>query len=90
MTRTRRREGTTTSARDFIPPGRPGLRALREAFSLTCQRGQLVPCRFAPMALATFHPSSILRRRSTEDRRAAMARFVSDLREAAAVLARTA
>jgi DNA polymerase len=40
----------------------------------------------APYTLATVHPSSILREREAEARRAAEARFVDDLRAAAALI----
>jgi uracil-DNA glycosylase len=53
-------------------------------FRVTQQRGQLVESELAPCALATVHPSSILR---SDDREAEYAAFVDDLRVAAAVLA---
>jgi DNA polymerase len=46
---------------------------------VTRQRGQLIPSPLAPLATATVHPSSILRARDDEERRAAMAAFVADL-----------
>jgi DNA polymerase len=53
-------------------------------FRLTEARGELLDSPLAPHVLATVHPSSILRTR--DDRDAAMAAFVSDLRTAFAVL----
>jgi len=46
---------------------------------VTRQRGQLIPSPLAPLATATVHPSSILRARDDDERRAAMTAFVADL-----------
>jgi uracil-DNA glycosylase family protein len=54
---------------------------------VTRDRGVLVPSRLAPHALATVHPSSILRQQTSEDRRREMARFIEDLRVVARALA---
>ena len=53
---------------------------LGRGFKVTKRRGELVPCPFAPLAMATVHPSSILRAPDDEARRGEMARFVRDLR----------
>jgi DNA polymerase len=60
---------------------------LGRSFRVTQSRG--VPIEdsgFAPRALATVHPSSILREHDDEARHAAKERFVADLRTAAALL----
>jgi DNA polymerase len=60
---------------------------LGRSFRVTQSRG--VPIEdsdLAPYTLATVHPSSILREREAEARRAAEARFVDDLRAAAALI----
>jgi len=56
-------------------------------FSVTRQRGELVPSTLAPKVLATVHPSSILRARDSETRHLEMRKFVADLRKVAQVLA---
>ena len=58
---------------------------LGRGFKVTQQRGQFVDSPLAPHVLATIHPSSILRG-DPEEREAAMAGFVDDLRVAAEVL----
>jgi DNA polymerase len=58
------------------------------SFRVTAERGKLLDSTLAPAVIATVHPSSILRASTPEDRRAAMAAFVSDLRVAAAVMDR--
>ena len=52
-------------------------------FRVTRQRGELVPSMLAPSALATVHPSSILRSDNREEEYAA---FVEDLRVVARLL----
>lgn len=54
-----------------------------KAFRVSRQRGQPVPTNLAPVAMATVHPSSILRMSDEEERRAAYDSFVGDLRSAA-------
>jgi uracil-DNA glycosylase family protein len=51
-------------------------------FRVSRDRGRPVPTGLAPRAFATVHPSSILRQRTSEDRRREMDRFVLDLRAA--------
>jgi DNA polymerase len=58
------------------------------SFRVTKARGMLLESSLAPAVIATVHPSSILRAQTPDDRRAAMAAFVSDLRVAAAVVDR--
>jgi uracil-DNA glycosylase len=55
-------------------------------FKLMAERGRAIPSPFAPAVVATIHPSSILRARDDESRRAALAGLVGDLRAAAALL----
>ncbi|HEX7120723.1 MAG TPA: UdgX family uracil-DNA binding protein [Gemmatimonadaceae bacterium] len=55
-------------------------------FRVTTQRGQVMGSALAPAAIATVHPSSILRRPTPDDRRQAMAEFVADLRVVRRVL----
>lgn len=52
-------------------------------FRVTRQRGELIESTFAPHVMATMHPSSVLRKRSTEARREAFEVLVHDLRGAA-------
>jgi uracil-DNA glycosylase len=56
-------------------------------FRVTRDRGRPVPSSLAPSALATVHPSSILRQRTREDRHREMDRFVRDLAIAARLVA---
>ena len=53
---------------------------LGRQFRVTQQRGKLVPCPLGPPAIATVHPSAILRSPDTESRHAEYAKFVNDLR----------
>ena len=56
------------------------------AFRVTRDRGRLVPFALAPCALATVHPSALLRAPDEETRRREIERFIADLRQAAAIL----
>jgi uracil-DNA glycosylase family protein len=56
------------------------------AFRVSTQRGVLVPFERVPYALATAHPSSILRSPSVEEREYALLRMIEDLRVAAEYL----
>jgi len=53
---------------------------------VTRDRGVLMPTRLAGQALATIHPSSILRQQTSEDRHREMASFTEDLRVVAQAL----
>lgn len=53
------------------------------AFRVTKQRGSLLPSSLGPRALATIHPSAVLRARTSEERAEALAGFIADLRVAA-------
>ena len=57
-----------------------------KAFRVTKERGRLVPSRLAPYALATVHPSSLLRAPDEEARHREIERFTEDLRKIAEVL----
>jgi DNA polymerase len=59
---------------------------LGRGFRVTQLRGVPVPSPLAPVVLATVHPSSILRARTDDERRAARAAFVEDLRALARAL----
>ena len=55
-------------------------------FRVTRDRGRLVPFALAPCALATVHPSALLRAPDEETRRREIERFIEDLRQVAAIL----
>jgi len=57
-----------------------------KAFRVTRERGKLIPSRWAPHAMATVHPSSLLRAPDEETRERETALFIEDLKKAAAVL----
>jgi uracil-DNA glycosylase len=60
---------------------------LGRTFKVTAQRGRLLKATLVPRALATVHPSSILRQRTGEDRRREMRRLIEDLEVVARLLA---
>jgi uracil-DNA glycosylase len=53
---------------------------LGRTFKVTQHRGEVMRAAFAPLVMATVHPSSILRAPDDEARRAELERFVADLR----------
>jgi DNA polymerase len=53
---------------------------LGKEFRVSVQRGRVVETNLAPHAVATVHPSSILRQPTTEQRHQEMERFVADLK----------
>lgn len=55
-------------------------------FKVTRQRGQALPTPLARHAVATIHPSSILRQQTEADRRRELGQFVDDLKVAARLL----
>lgn len=59
---------------------------LGRQFRVSTQRGRVVSTPLAPHAVATIHPSSILRQQSAEDRRREMAHFTADLEVVAGLL----
>lgn len=60
---------------------------LGKDFRVSTMSGRVVKTALAPHAVATLHPSAILRQQATEDRAREMARFVADLRVVAGLLA---
>ena len=56
-----------------------------KAFRVTRDRGRFIPLAAAPYALATVHPSALLRAPDQETRRREIRRFIDDLRQAATV-----
>ena len=61
---------------------------LGSSFKLMQQRGQVLPSTLGPAALATIHPSAVLRAPDSEGRRAAYDMLVSDLKVAAKAMRR--
>jgi len=59
---------------------------LGRSFRVSVQRGQVFPGKLTEYAVATVHPSSILRQPSSEDRQREMERFISDLKVVAGLL----
>jgi DNA polymerase len=59
---------------------------LGSAFKVTERRGEILGTSLAPIAMATVHPSSILRAPDDQTRRAELARFVEDLAHLAEAL----
>lgn len=55
-------------------------------FRVTEKRGDILSTDFAERVMATVHPSAVLRIPEDEDRRRERARFVADLKKAAALL----
>ncbi len=60
---------------------------LGRQFRLTKHRGEILKCEYAPVTLATIHPSAILRTRTEDERKKEYALFVKDLKLAASLLA---
>jgi len=56
-----------------------------KAFRVTRDRGRLVPSALAPYALATVHPSALLRVPDEQTRKLEIRKFVEDLRKVAAI-----
>jgi DNA polymerase len=54
-------------------------------FRVTRDRGRFVPSPFAPYALATVHPSALLRAPDEGTRHTETLRFIEDLRKAGSV-----
>ena len=57
-----------------------------KAFRVTRDRGRLASFALAPYALATLHPSALLRAPDEETRRQEILRFIEDLRQVAQIL----
>jgi len=60
-----------------------------KGFRVTKERGRPVPSRWAPHALATVHPSSLLRAPDEETRHRETEKFIDDLRKIAQLLRST-
>ena len=60
-----------------------------KSFKVTVSRGEMIPTDLAPHAMATVHPSSLLRAPDDETRRAEIAKFVADLKVAAGTVRST-
>ncbi|HEX6441277.1 MAG TPA: UdgX family uracil-DNA binding protein [Stellaceae bacterium] len=73
--------------RVIVALGATAARALfGKAFRVTKARGKPVPSRLAPFALATVHPSSLLRAPDEETRHREIERFIEDLKKTAEML----
>jgi uracil-DNA glycosylase len=59
---------------------------LGSAFRVTRERGSVRPTPLGPPAVATIHPSAVLRAQTSHERRAALDGLVADLRVAAAAI----
>jgi DNA polymerase len=59
-------------------------------FSVMKHRGEIIPSPWAPLWMATYHPSALLRMPDAEKRHAAKAEFIADLAKAWHALARAA
>jgi uracil-DNA glycosylase len=77
----------TVAPRVVVALGATAAQALfGKAFRVTRDRGRFVPFELAPHALATVHPSALLRAPDEETRRREILRFIEDLRQAAEIL----
>jgi uracil-DNA glycosylase family protein len=77
----------SVTPRVVVPLGATAAQALfGKTFRVTRERGRLVPFALAPYALATVHPSSLLRAPDEEARRREILRFIEDLRQVAEIL----
>jgi len=59
---------------------------LGRQFRVSVDRGKVIASPLAPQAVATIHPSAVLRQQSSADRRREMARFIGDLEVVAGLL----
>jgi uracil-DNA glycosylase len=73
----------------LVPLGATAAQALLgRQFRVSKDRGRPIDSDLAPYVLATVHPSSILRQRTDEERSAAMADFIADLKVVAQLMSR--
>ena len=80
-------EISAVAPRVIVAPGATAAQALfGKAFRVTRDRGRFVPSALAPHALATVHPSALLRAPDEETRRREIQRFIEDLRQIAMIL----
>jgi len=77
-------EIATVKPRVVVALGATAAQALfGRAFRVTRDRGRPIPSRWAPCALATVHPSALLRAPDEETRRREIAHFIADLKAVA-------
>jgi len=62
---------------------------LGTSFKITHERGKVLKTEWAPLLLATIHPSALLRITDENERRQGFADFVADLKKAAAAITRS-
>jgi DNA polymerase len=80
-------ETAAVAPRVIVALGATAAQALfGKAFRVTRDRGRLVPSALAPHALATVHPSALLRAPDEETRDREIRKFVADLRKVAAIV----
>jgi uracil-DNA glycosylase len=80
-------EITAVKPRIVVALGATAAQALfGKGFRVTRDRGRLVPFALAPRALATVHPSALLRAPDEETRRREIRRFIEDLRRVTELL----
>ena len=80
-------EIATVAPRIIVVLGATAAQALfGRTFRVTRDRGRLVPSALAPYALATVHPSALLRAPDEEARDRETRRFVEDLCKVAAIM----
>jgi uracil-DNA glycosylase len=75
------REIATVKPQVIVALGSTAAKAvIHKNFKVTMQRGQFVDSPLAPFVFATFHPSALLRLQGDEEREAAFAQLVKDLK----------
>ena len=80
-------EISAVAPRVIVALGETAAQALfGKTFWVTRDRGRFVPSALAPHALATAHPSALLRAPDEETRRREIQRFIEDLRQIAMIL----
>lgn len=81
-------EITAVGPRIIVALGATAAQALfGRGFRVTRDRGRLVPSNLASFALATVHPSALLRAPDEETRHGEVLQFIADLRKVAEILA---
>jgi uracil-DNA glycosylase len=75
------REIAAVKPRVIVALGSTAAKAvIDKSFKVTMQRGQFVESPLAPYVFATFHPSALLRLQEEEEKEAAFAQLVKDLK----------
>jgi uracil-DNA glycosylase len=83
------REIATIKPQVIVALGATAAKAvINKRFKVTLQRGRFVESSLAPYVFATFHPSALLRLQEEEERQAAFAQLVKDLKLIEKALAR--